>query len=265
VMTNNVDPAAAWGVNVVGTLRVLEAAVAAGVSRFLLLSTMGVARFAQREVDAVERHLPGRELDETWPVMPVGNPYTDTKIAAEHLVLAAHARGDIECTIVRPTEVYGPRSRPWVLEPVAAIQRGLFLLPAHGQGLFNPIYINDLVEAIVAAGSRAKAAGQIVQLGGDETVTTAEYFGHLYRMLGREGPPRSLPTPFAVAIAEAARLGFRVAGQPTELGRGVMEMLAKTRPVSNARARELLGWRPRVDLAEGMAHTEQWLEAEGLL
>lgn len=265
VVTNNVDPAAAWAVNVVGTQRLLEAAVAAGVSRFVLLSTMGVARFAQREAEAVERYLPGRALDETWPVMPVGNPYTDTKIAAEHLVLAAQAREAIDCTIVRPTEVYGPRSRPWVLEPVAAIRQGLFLLPAHGEGLFNPIYVDDLVEGIVAAGCDRAAVGHILQLGGDETVTTAEYFDHLYRMLGREGPPRSVPTGVAIAVAEVARLGFGLVGRPTELGRGVMEMLAKTRPVSSAKAREVLGWQPRVTLAEGMARTERWLREEGIL
>jgi nucleoside-diphosphate-sugar epimerase len=84
-------------------------------------------------------------------------------------------------------------------------------------------------------------------------------------MLGRSEPPRSYSTPVAVFLAESARLGHRVAGRRTELGRGVMEMLAKTRPVSNTKAHEVLGWSPTVDLDEGMARTEAWLRAQGFL
>ncbi|MDO8392518.1 MAG: NAD(P)-dependent oxidoreductase [Actinomycetota bacterium] len=265
VVTNNVDPAEAWHINVVGTRRVLDAAAAAGASRFVYISTMGVARFAQIQTDAVERYLPGEPLDERWPLMPVGNPYTDTKIAAEHVALAAHATGRIACTVIRPADIYGPGCRPWVLEPLAAVRNGKFLLPAHGTGLFTAIYVDDLVDGIVAAGSNPAAAGHIIHLGGEQPITTAEYFGHFYRMLGKEGPPRSFSTRTAVALAELARLGFRVRRRHTELGRGVMEMLSKTRPVSNVKAHELLGWWPEVDLAEGMRRTEEWLRAEGLL
>lgn len=265
VVTNNVDPAVAWNVNVIGTRRVLDASAASGVSRFVYISTMGAARWAQIETEAVERFFPGNDLDEKWPLMPVGNPYTDTKIAAEHVVLAAHAAGRIGCTVIRPADIYGPGCRPWVLEPLAAIRRKQFLLPAHGKGLFTAIYIDDLVDGIVAAATTPAAAGHIIHLGGEHPITTAEYFGHFYRMLGIEGPPRSYSTFTAVAIAEAARLGFRVARRPTELGRGVMEMLSKTRAVSNTKAHEMLDWWPTIDLTEGMRRTEAWLRAEGLL
>jgi nucleoside-diphosphate-sugar epimerase len=265
VMTNNVEPATAWGVNVVGTRQVIEAAADAGVGRFVHLSTMGVARFAQIQTDAVARFNPGAPLDERWPLMPTGNPYTDTKIAGEHAVLAAHAGGDISATIIRPADVYGPGCRPWVLEPLAAIRAGRFLLPNHGKGLFTAIYVDDLVNGIVAAAATEAAGGQIVHLGGEEPITTAEYFGHFYKMLGLEGPPRSYSTRTAIAIAEAARRSYQLAHKPTELGRGVMEMLNKSRPVSNAKAHELLGWAPQVSLAEGMARTEEWLRANGHL
>ena len=265
VVTNHVDPAVAWNINVIGTRRVLDASAVAGVSRFVYISTMGAARWAQIETEAVERFFPGNDLDEKWPLMPVGNPYTDTKIAAEHVVLAAHAAGRIGCTVIRPADIYGPGCRPWVLEPLAAIRRKQFLLPAHGKGLFTAIYIDDLVNGIVAAATTPVAAGHIIHLGGEHPVTTAEYFGHFYRMLGIEGPPRSYSTRTAVAIAEAARLGFRAARRPTELGRGVMEMLSKTRAVSNTKAHEMLDWWPAVDLAEGMRRTEAWLRIEGML
>lgn len=265
VVTNNVDPVLAWSVNVIGTRRVVDAAADAGVSRVVYISTMGAARFAQIEKEAVERFFAGEPFDERWPLMPVGNPYTDTKIAAEHLVLAAHASGRVACTILRPADIYGPGCRPWVLEPLNAVRSGKFLLPNHGKGLFTAIYVDDVVDGIIAAAITDGAAGRIVHLGGEAPITTAEYFGHFYRMLDKQGPPKSYSTGTAIALAELGKLVFRLRGKHTELGRGVMEMLNKSRPVSNALAHELLGWWPQVDLAEGMRRTEEWLRAEGLL
>jgi len=265
IVSNNIAAERAWCVNVVGTQRVLTAAAGAGVERFVQISTMGVARFAHTHAEAAQRCLPGRELDERWPLMPTGNPYTDTKIAAEHAVLAAHAAGEIGATVIRPADVYGPGCRPWVLEPIAALRANRFLLPARGQGLFTPVYVDDVVDGIVRAAGHPAAAGQVFHLGGESPVTTLEYFGYLARMLGRTDPPRHAPTAVAIVAAEAARVVARARGRHTELGRGVMEMLAKTRGVSNEKARRVLGWSPRVDLPEGMRRVEAWLRDEGLL
>lgn len=265
VVTNNVPRPAAWHVNVVGTQRVLETAAATGARRFVHFSTMGVVRFVNTNPGDAERLNPGRPVDERWPLMPTGNPYSDTKIAAEQLVLAAHAAGEIPCTIIRPSDIYGPGSRPWVLQPLAMIRKGLFLLPEHGQGLFCPIYVDDVVEAVVRAAELDAGCGQIFQVGGEACVTAEEYFGHFYRMLGKQAKPRSFSTPVAVAIAETARAAFRIAGKPTELGRGVMTMLAKKRTFSNQKAHRVLNWRPQITLNEGMRRTEEWLRAEGIL
>lgn len=265
IVSNNIETARAWQVNVVGTQKVLDAAADAGVERYVQISTMGVTRYAHADPATARRCLPGRELDERWPLMPTGNPYTDTKIVGEHVVLAAHAAGEQSCTIVRPADVYGPGCRPWVLEPLAAMKANRFLLPARGQGLFTPVYIDDLVDGVVLAATRPEAAGQIFHIGGEEPVTTIEYFGHLWRMLGRSGDPRSASTPVATTLAEISRLVATVRRQHTEVGRGVVLMLAKTRGVSNEKAHRMLGWWPRVDLVAGMAEVEKWLRREGLI
>lgn len=263
IVSNNVAPARAWEVNVVGTRRVLDAAAAAGVGRFVEISTMGVTRFAHADPDTAARVLPGASLDERWPLMPTGNRYTDSKIVAEHAVLAAHASGRQAVTIIRPADVYGPRCRPWVIEPIAAMRAGRFLLPARGRGLFTPIWIDDLVEGVVRAMSDPLAAGQIIHLGGEHPVTTGEYFGHLWRITGHTGTPPSAPTRVAVVAAEAARLAAKARGRHTEVGRGVVLMLNKARGVDNTKAHELLGWWPRVGLDEGMARVAAWLGDPG--
>jgi nucleoside-diphosphate-sugar epimerase len=253
IVTNNVTREEAWRVNVLGTRRVLDAAIRAGVKRFVHISSLAAMRFNTED-----------KADESAPVMPTGNPYVDTKIASEHVLLAAHAKHEISCTIIRPADVYGPGSRPWTLIPVQMIQKGLFLLPARGKGIFRAIYIDDLVNGIMLAAEKDEGIGQIFILGGETATTCETFFGHYYRMLGK-GSPRTMSTSTAVAIAETGRLIFKLLGKPTELGRGAMEMLSKKNTVSNEKAHRLLGWYPQVDLEEGMRRTEVWLREQGIL
>ena len=144
------------------------------------------------------------------------------------------------------------------------IKKGLFLLPAHGQGLFRAIYIDDLVDGVILAAESDASSGQIFIFGGEKVVTCEKFFGHYYKMLGK-GKPRMMSTPAAIAIAEFGRAIFILLGRQTELGRGAMEMLSKETTVSNAKARLLLGWHPSVDLDEGMRRTKTWLQSQGLL
>ncbi len=253
IVSNNVPATEAWRINVLGTRKILNVARKYKVQRFVHVSSLAAMRFIAEDC-----------ADETAPVMPTGNPYVDTKIASEHAVLAAHAAGEVSCTIVRPADVYGPGSRPWTILPVQMIKKGLFFLPAYGKGLFRPVYIDDLVNGIFLAAATDIAAGHIFLIGGEQVVPCKEFFGHYYRMLGKKGPP-VLSTPLAVALAEAGRLLFKMVGKSTELGRGAMEMLAKKTSVSNAKARLLLGWEPLVSLEEGMRRTEIWLRQQKII
>jgi len=253
IVTNNVSREEAYRVNVLGTRRVLDAAKRSGVKRFVHISSLAAMRFILDD-----------QADEAAPVMPTGNPYVDTKIASEQTVLAAHAAGEIPCTIIRPADIYGPGSRPWTVIPVQMIQKGLFLLPAHGKGVFRAIYIDDLVNGVMLAAEKDEGIGQIFILGGEKSVTCETFFGHYYKMLGK-GTPRTMNTSTAVAIAETGRMIFTLLGKQTELGRGAMEMLSKKNTVSNAKAYQLLGWQPCVDLDEGMQLTEAWLREQKIL
>jgi nucleoside-diphosphate-sugar epimerase len=250
VSMRGTDPGAVWRVNALGTKHVLDAAIRGGAARVVHLSSVTVFGFAFPD-----------GVDESHPTQPNGVPYVDTKIASEALVLRAHAAGEIACTVVRPGDVYGPRSRPWTLLPVQELKRRRFVLPARGRGIFSPIYVDDLVDGIVAAATQDAGAGGVFTLTDGTGVTTREFFGHYARMLGRPLP--TLPTAPSRVLARIAEAGARVAGQETEVNAAAAQYLARTGTYSIARARELLGYAPRVDLAAGMARTEAWLRAEG--
>ena len=131
---------------------------------------------------------------------PDGHTYVDTKIASEQVVLQAHAAGEIECTVIRPGDVYGPGSRPWTILPVEAIAAGRFFLPAMGAGIHSPVYVDDLVGGVLLAARSEAASGQVLTISGGVGVTCEEFFAHYSRMLGRP-PIRKVPTSAAIALA----------------------------------------------------------------
>lgn len=241
-----------WRVNTLGTRHALDAARDSGAGRFVLLSSVTV--FGNDFPDGVT---------EAYPTRPTGVPYADTKIAAEHLCLDEHIRSGIEVTIVRPGDVYGPRSRPWTLLPLQMIKSRRVAVPT--TGIHSPVYVDDVVAGIIGAATAPRAAGEIITLSGGVGVPTGEYFDHYARLLGRRSVPR-LPRAVMLGAAGAqAGIANRL-GRTIELSPGAVRYLADRRGTySIAKAQDLLGWRPEVGLDEGMARTAQWLRAEGLI
>ena len=253
LVSNTASMDQAWHVNVLGTRGVVAAAADAGVRRVVHLSSVAAFGFEHRV-----------EVDETTPLRTINHPYVDTKISSEHTVLMAHGSGTIEATIIRPGDVYGPGSRPWVVLPLAMIRGGRFLLPAHGEGLFSPVYIDDLVSGIVLAADSPAGAGQVFILTGTEQPTCNTYFGHIARMAGKKRLPAA-SSAIANLCADAIGGTARLLGRESELGRNTMRMLARTAGYSIAKARSTLGYEPAVNLATGMARVEAWCRERKLI
>ena len=247
------SPAGYWETNVRATRLALDAAIAGGAKRFLHLSSIVVHGF---EFEG--------EVDEKSPVRPNGVHYVDTKIASEQVVLAAHASGEIPCTIVRPGDVYGPRSRPWTIEPVQRLKGGSLALPDGGRGIHSPVYVGDLVDGILLAATEPEAEGRIFILTGPEHTTIGEFVGRYCEMLGVDRP-RSVPAPVARTAARAIDAAARLRGKRNELTPAAVDYFKRRGTYSIARGRELLGYEPRHDLDAGMAKTEEWLRSEGML
>jgi nucleoside-diphosphate-sugar epimerase len=247
------SPRGYWEANVVAPRRVLDAAVAGGARRFVHLSSIVVFGF---DFDG--------EVDERAPVRPNGVHYVDTKIASEQTVLAAHAAGEIDCTIVRPGDVYGPRSRPWTLEPIRLIEAGQAFLPGGGRGTLSPVYVDDLVDGIVRAAEAAAAPGRIFTLTGAEHPPIGDFFAHYARMLGKPAP-RAVPYRPARAVAAAIDAVARARGARNEVTPATVDYMMRRGTYSIARARAELGYEPAVGVEEGMRRTEAWLRANRLV
>ena len=230
----------------------LVVAASAEAGRLLHLSSI-VVHGRQFPDDCPEEH----------PVQPTGNPYTDTKVAAEHAVLLAHAAGRVRATVVRPGDVYGPGSRQWTVRAVQMMEAGHFALVDGGRGVLSPVYPDDVVAGGLAAAESGAGLGETFHVTGGRGVSPREFFGHYARMLGVR--LRSVPPAAARAAAPLVVAGFRAVGRTPPLSGRTLEYVTHPGTYSVEKARRLLGWRPAVPLDEGMARTEAWLRAEGLV
>jgi len=262
-------------VNVEGTQNVLRAAAEVCVRRVVQLSTVSVYGDVVGEVD--ER----TEVDAT-------NEYGRSKIEAEHLCAEYQAAGLSTC-VLRPTIVYGPFSDNWVIEFAQRFVSAEWQLPRSvSGGTCNLIYVDDLVELISLACTRSEADGETFIANGRDRPTWWEYFEALNAAMGR--PP--LENPRGAAARRSARLMMPVRKsakfllahfekeimavyQRSDFMKRVMrqfEEKVRNTPTTNEfelysrevsfsadRAARLLGYDPKVDMAEGVARSAAWL------
>ena len=194
-------------VNCIGTLHLLDAAVAHGRPRFVFASSSSVY--------GVNSKLPFSEDD---PIEKPVSPYATTKRAGELHVFTAHHLHGLPAVCLRFFTVYGPRQRPEMA--IARFLRCLESgdpLPFYGDGRSRRdyTYIDDILDGVEAALDRSLSF-EIVNLGGAHPVTLTDLVASLERATGRTATldrrpdqPGDVPVTFA-AVEKAERvLGFR--------------------------------------------------------
>ena len=246
-------------VNVVGTRRLLDASLGASVERFVHLSSTDVYGY------------PGaHDVDETYVPKRFSNWYAETKRAAEAEVQAVLAMGAIETVILRPATVYGPGSKDVVGEMARALRGGHMLLVDGGRAVAGLIYVENLVDAVLVALDDEAAAGEAFNVTDGLDVTWRRFLGDLAQGLGLRPPRWSLPYPAAYALAWSLESGYRPLRRSTGLrtapllSRQAIHVLGRNQDFSSAKARRVLGWRPEVSYADGLAATLAWLRGDFL-
>jgi nucleoside-diphosphate-sugar epimerase len=239
--------------NVKGTENILEVSRDAGVKKFIHFSSVSVYGMD-----------PPNQVDETTPFQPCGNLYCDTKIAAEKAVWLAHREARLPVVVIRPANVYGPRSNPWTLRPIKLINSGQMILINGGTGLCNYVYIDNLLDATLAATKRDESVGEAYLVSDGAPVTWKEFFGQYAQMAGKPRV-RSVPEWIGKAIALGMEISSKVTGKPPKITREAVSFLTRQARFSIEKARRELGFQPRFSLKEGMKLTEQWLREAGYL
>jgi len=206
----------------------------------------------------------GQSVSEDDPLKGVGI-YEETKAAGDKLARTLGAELGVEVAVIRPTQVYGPGDmRLLKLFKMADKDRPLII--GSGKGGYHLVYIDDLVDAFVLAGTSDRAAGEAFLIGGGEVPSLNELFAELGKVFGREKqrPRRPPALPFMVAGVVCETL-CRPLGISPPIYRRRVEFFTNNRSFDIAKARERLGYDPQVSMAQGLRRTAQWYRDEGMI
>jgi nucleoside-diphosphate-sugar epimerase len=202
-------------------------------------------------------HAPVQEDAEPHPV----SDYGKSKLEAERIVRSLAP----DAVIVRPPVVYGPRDTD-VFQLLKSISKGLVLEIAGGERWFSAIYVEDLVEGLIAAARAPRAAGRAYFLTNSKPASWSELAAIAAGIMRRR--PRVLRVPVAAAysVAYCAELWSRVSRVPGILSRDkVAEALCTAWICDHRRAAEELHFEATTPLASGLAKTLAWYREAGWL
>jgi UDP-glucose 4-epimerase len=226
------DPLAEYRrINVAGSERLARAAAAVGASRLIYMSSIkvnGEATF----------YAPFRESDAPAPL----DAYGQSKWEAERALSRIASETGLGVTVLRPPLIYGPGVKGNVARLLAWIERGLPLPLASIVNRRSLIYLENLIDATLAA-LRHPAPGKLYLVSDGRDLSTPQLIRALAR--GLDKAPRLLAFPPSLL-----RLAGACTGQVDAVGR-----LAGSLRIDASRIAAELGWRPAHDPDEGLVLT----------
>ena len=223
-------PELVWKVNLDGTRTLLDAAINAGVKRFIHTGSASSFAFGTLQ------H-PGNEQS-PYPSVYRGIPYMESKHRAMGLVREAAAQRKIETVIVAPTFMLGDLdSRPSSGELIRQfVARGI---PFSAPGGRNFAYAPDVAEAMVAA--LTKAENGAVYIAGGHNLPYFDFFSHVAKIAGTKPPRLILPRPILRVIGAAGTLAGKITGKKIPLDWTTAKLATMGTYYSSAKATADLG------------------------
>jgi len=240
-----------WDVNLEGTRKLLEAAKEKGVKRFVHCSTVGV----QGDI----KNPPAKEED---PYAP-GDYYQESKVEGEKLALQYFKDG-LPLTVVRPVGIYGPGDLRF-LKLFKFINNGKFKMIGSGNVLYHLTYVEDLTEGILLAGEKEEALGEIFTIGGEGYLTLNDLVKKIAGILNKPVPTTRIPVFPVWFVGLLCEIACKPFGITPPIYRRRVDFFVKDRAFDISKSKRLLGYKPKVNLDEGLKKTAQWYKEKGFI
>jgi predicted dehydrogenase/nucleoside-diphosphate-sugar epimerase len=228
------------GGTVVGTQNVIDACKKYAVQQLVHISSMSVIDWAGSVGKGV--------IDETAALEPRAEErgaYTRAKLEAEQLMSAAAAAG-LPCVILRPGQIFGG-GIPLVNGAVARRAGGRWLILGDGQLELPLIYIDDVVDAIMASIDKRLVKGEIIQL-----IDGAQLKQQDVLELTGGGRTIRVPRPVVFGLGKLSELPLGALGKPSPIALYRLQSALAKLSWGTGKAEQLLGWKPRVGVREGI-------------
>ena len=202
------------------------------------------------------RHNKG--MNESDPCIRTGVYYGDAKLDAEELVKTYKDRFQKGYVIIRPANVTGPRS-VWVAELGNTIRDSLFAYFDSGRYSASLIYIDNLVDGLILAGTKENAANQTYFFRDDWDVTWKQYLDDLAAMLDKK---IWLSLPFGLAWflgGVSDRIAHLFDRRPV-ITRHAVGLMGRDNDVDTTKAQTEIGWKTRVSYEDAMNEIRKWVK-----
>ncbi|MCG6169574.1 NAD-dependent epimerase/dehydratase family protein [Leptospira sanjuanensis] len=196
-------------------------------------------------------------VTEQGPFRGEGNPYCITKIEGESALLKLNDPPKFGILFIRPGDVYGPGSGPWVVRPIQLMKKKLFSLPNGGKGRINLTYVDNLVEGTLLALEK-QAWGEAFNITDGTTMTWREYFDRLAESAGLS-KPLSAPAWFLKGLILLMGAACKLIGKEPPATKEGVNFILRENPVSIEKAKSLLGYRPKIETETALKKTSDWV------
>jgi dihydroflavonol-4-reductase len=241
-----------WQVNVAGTEQFVRRCHEAGIGRFVHCSSVGVYGDIKNP--------PADEESECHPDVA----YEKSKLAGEQAVLRYAQENSYRLIVVRPAWVYGPHC-PRTLKLFKTIEKGRFFFVGDGSTLRHPIYIDDMVAAFEVTAVHDQAPGQVYIVAGPRAVTLRELADQIAETVGVSSPTMQIPQWLILPPVYLLEMVGKFLKRAVPFSRRSLKFFSGNTAFSTAKAEVQLGYRPQVELAEGLRHTYDWLREQQLV
>ena len=239
-------------VNVNGTRNVLEAALDAGVKKFIYCSTCGI----HGNID----HPPAGE---EAPIQPA-DYYQRTKYEAEPVVNEYFAKG-LKTVILRPAAIYGPGDPERFFMIFKRVAKGSFPMFGNGRTYYHPLYIDNLIDAFMLVMQEGKGDGEAYLIADDKYLEIEDLVRRVGKAMDIDVKIPHYPImPLVIAghFFEKICKPFKIT--PPIFPRRV-DWYRQNRAFKIDKARNDFGYQPKVDIDEGLRRTAEWYKQEGYI
>lgn len=233
-------------VNTEGTRKLLEAAKAAGVRKFVYFSSVKAVGDSD--------HQP---MDETVDTV-ADTPYGRSKYAAEQLVL--HGDYVPHPVVIRPSMVYGNTEKGNLPRMIKAIQRGLFPPLPETHNRRSMVHVDDVIQAALLAAETPEAAGQIYIVTDDHAYSTRQIYDWIRGALGKAPLNWQIPMTLLTFLAKTGDAIGHTLGRRFPFDSAALDKLTGSAWYSSAKIQRELGFRPRHSLQSSIPDIVHFLK-----
>lgn len=231
-----------YKINLEGTKNLAEVSEEYGVKKFIFLSHL------RYESEEYKGH------------------YSKTKALAERYLNEKYKKDGFPVVIIRPGNVYGPGATIAVLRVLDTIKRNRIALIDGGSGIFLHTYIDNLLDALIAAMIEPKAVGETIDItDGDNSTTWGEYLNSLARIAGKPSIKKKLSKNTALLLSKIMMLLYTIFKIEPLVTPMAVHVFTNNRKISIEKAKRILNYEPHINFEEGMRRVKNWLKANAYI